>query len=959
MKKSLPYYPIILFLFLYTFQVKAQDLIYKHYTTEDGLPHDITYQIIQDSKGFIWAGTDDGLVRFNGKEIKSYGFEKGLKSNYVIDVVEDQKNDQYFIATWGRGIHVLKNDSIYKYEFSDKKDLSKINKIYRVNDSIILGFSNTHKLSIYNVNSYSLRAEFLGLKKGKLIKSQNSFKFDIPDINHTQLHDKVLLYDSELNTSIGIDLEGVYEFSQSELIKLTGVFSNKKSVHALLQVNDYTIISSYNTLSFYDKSRLLEKRNLKLPVGKIIQIQENRNKVYFVHIKSEDGLRQLYSYSLENNHLVNISKKAGINSSISDFLFDTDASLWITTYGSGIYQLLNTNNLFLGDQYFEKNNLTDVITLETGVMTMAPNILYYLDEHHSVSNQKIPFHTENFVKQTSRKLDLIMPNAKYLTFHSEFKNISIGSKHSKIFEFITDTNKKIRFIDNKVKITESETDTIIPIFSEDTGVYISKAVRFKDKIYAIYDPVGMYVFDVNSHNYYIWNKEFGVPANSFADILVHKNALWLGTNTGLYKITDDKIENFTTKNGLISNHVNGLFSDHHGILWVATQRGLNVLKEGQFYHIDKNLGQRSSALNKITEFNDYLYVIGNRGMFVYDNQKPFQVQSNTKLLIDHNQTNFSVIPINYINPNTVKIQYRLNETKWTELLNDKIDFQNLEEGEYDITFRYKDGLSNWNYTNVFGFLITKPWYESSWLYVCFIVLTLMGLLFVVYKQLVRVKRKNRVFKKIISEREQLQEDLKNVRHQIAQDFHDDLGNKLASISMLSNLSLKKSDKESGLYKNLFQINKDANVLYRGMRDFVWSLDYNNNSLSEVQIYLNDFGEKLFEYSEINFKSKNNVSKSKVFLPHYWNKQLVLVFKEAMTNAFKHSKASEVWFHVFYNENVLEISLEDNGIGYKHDEKGRKNGLLNMKERIKTINGELKFSSKRRGFKVYFKGVITK
>ena len=157
---------------MFVFQVKAQDLIYKHYTTEDGLPHDITYQIIQDSKGFIWAGTDDGLVRFNGKEIKSYGFEKGLKSNYVIDVVEDQKNDQYFIATWGRGIHVLKNDSIYKYELSDKKDLSKINKIYRVNDSIILGFSNTHKLSIYNVNSHGLRAEFLGLKKGKLIKKR-------------------------------------------------------------------------------------------------------------------------------------------------------------------------------------------------------------------------------------------------------------------------------------------------------------------------------------------------------------------------------------------------------------------------------------------------------------------------------------------------------------------------------------------------------------------------------------------------------------------------------------------------------------------------------------------------------------------------------------------------------------------------------------------------------------------
>ena len=960
MKSSLPYNPIFLALFFYLFNVKAQDVVYKHYSTEEGLPHDITYQIIQDSKGFIWAGTDDGLVRFNGKEFKTYGFEKGLKSNYVIDVVEDVKNNQYFIATWGRGIHILKNDTILKNESPNKKDLSKINKIYKINDSIVVGFTNTRALYSYNSKSHMMKTVIMGEDKGELVEVDRYDTSYLHDVNQEQVNGEVFLYDSELNTSLGKAINGIYKLTTEKIekLQLKEIDSLKLQIHGFTQENGYSIFSSYNTLYFYDQQRFLNKKKLKLPPGKIIQIQVFNNKLFFVHINREDGLRQLYSYSAENNYLTNISNKIGIINSISDFLFDKDASLWITTYGSGIYQLLNTKNVFLDNTSFQKDNLSDVTSLSNGVVTMAPNILYYLDDNNSVSHQKIPFHTESFQKIKGNQLNLIIPNSNGVSFHCKFKNIEVGSDGSKVFKFIVKDEKKIKLIYNKVEISNTKSDTIIKLNPDELGNNVRKALLFKDKIYAIFESMGVYCFDVTTHEFYKWNKKIGISANSFTDILIYKNAIWLGTNTGLYKIeNEESIKHYTIKDGLISNHINGIFVDQHDVLWVATQRGLNVFKDDHFYHIDKNLGQRSSSIKKVTEYNDYLYVIGNKGMFICENQKPFDVNSHTELLMNQQEDAFLVIPINYINPNTIRIQFQLNQDSWTNLLSDKINLQNLEEGNYTLSFRYKDGLSNWSYTEKYPFKVTKPWYNSTWIYICLILVTLAILLLIVYKQLLRVKKKNKVFKRIITEREKLQEDLKNVRHQIAQDFHDDLGNKLASISMLSNLSLKKSEKEDGLYNNLYQINKDANFLYRGMRDFVWSLDYKNNSLSEVQIYLNDFGEKLFEFSEINFKSKNNVSKSEVFLPHYWNKQLVLVFKEAMTNAFKHSKATEVFFYVFYKDGLLEITLEDNGIGYDFEAKGRRNGLLNMKERVKTINGELNFSSNN-GCKVYFKGKIT-
>ena len=76
----------------------------KHYTVEDGLPHDICYGLIQDSKGTIWTGTDDGLVRFNGDGFDVFNQEHGLTNPYVIDV-EEYKDDTLLLGTWGGGFN--------------------------------------------------------------------------------------------------------------------------------------------------------------------------------------------------------------------------------------------------------------------------------------------------------------------------------------------------------------------------------------------------------------------------------------------------------------------------------------------------------------------------------------------------------------------------------------------------------------------------------------------------------------------------------------------------------------------------------------------------------------------------------------------------------------------------------------------------------------------------------------
>ncbi len=69
--KNYTYY-IIVFYTLLSVQAFAQDISFKHLTTDDGLSNNQVLDVIQDKNGFIWLATDDGLNRFDGYSFKIY-----------------------------------------------------------------------------------------------------------------------------------------------------------------------------------------------------------------------------------------------------------------------------------------------------------------------------------------------------------------------------------------------------------------------------------------------------------------------------------------------------------------------------------------------------------------------------------------------------------------------------------------------------------------------------------------------------------------------------------------------------------------------------------------------------------------------------------------------------------------------------------------------------------------------
>lgn len=224
-------------------------------------------------------------------------------------------------------------------------------------------------------------------------------------------------------------------------------------------------------------------------------------------------------------------------------------------------------------------------------------------------------------------------------------------------------------------------------------------------------------------------------------------------------------------------------------------------------------------------------------------------------------------------------------------------------------------------------------------------------------QLRKVKSINTSLEKAVEKQLKLEKELTDVRDNLAQDFHDDLGNKLARLSFISKMIASDSSLKNQKVKNkINQITKDANSLYNGTRDFIFSLKSNSNCLEEVVTYLSDFGEDYFSKTEVKFVLIKKISKKK--LPHYWSKQLVYIFKEALTNTLKHSKCSQVTLQFEFKNNELRIRCIDNGIGINKADLNSKNGLLNMKKRASKIGGELTIENNKSGTIIQFKGKTT-
>lgn len=189
--------------------------------------------------------------------------------------------------------------------------------------------------------------------------------------------------------------------------------------------------------------------------------------------------------------------------------------------------------------------------------------------------------------------------------------------------------------------------------------------------------------------------------------------------------------------------------------------------------------------------------------------------------------------------------------------------------------------------------------------------------------------------------------LLTIRNNISKDLHDEVGSTLTSINILSNVSQQAIDVNAAEAKKMLQkIAIQSKTIQQSMSDIVWSIQPNNEKIENLVIRMREFAAQTLEPLNINLFFEVDEELRKQSLPIEYRKEILMIYKEALTNICKHANADTVKIDFRKtNKSSAELTITDNGI-WKGETSGT--GLRSMKERALSINSELRIEHNNNG-----------
>jgi signal transduction histidine kinase len=195
------------------------------------------------------------------------------------------------------------------------------------------------------------------------------------------------------------------------------------------------------------------------------------------------------------------------------------------------------------------------------------------------------------------------------------------------------------------------------------------------------------------------------------------------------------------------------------------------------------------------------------------------------------------------------------------------------------------------------------------------------------------QRQSRQQMELVERRRILEEE----RTRIARDIHDDLGATMTQIAMFSEVAQNHADVVvRGFLNDIFNCAHEAT---RSLDEIVWAIKPENDSLESLIRYLSRFVESYLRLAGLRFRLDAPDDLPSQALTSTQRHNLFLTAKEAVHNVVKHAQATEVWLRIKLQNNVLQLSIEDNGNGQAPALDASLNrGSANMKQRMEQIGG---------------------
>jgi signal transduction histidine kinase len=187
--------------------------------------------------------------------------------------------------------------------------------------------------------------------------------------------------------------------------------------------------------------------------------------------------------------------------------------------------------------------------------------------------------------------------------------------------------------------------------------------------------------------------------------------------------------------------------------------------------------------------------------------------------------------------------------------------------------------------------------------------------------------------------------LETLRIRIAADIHDDIGSTLSSIAIFADLLAKELGASSIRAHELAgRISRDLHRVQDSLHEIVWTLNPENDSLENVALKIHEHAVERLEPAGIAFSLDVPATSAQVHLPMVARRHFYLIFKEAINNLVRHSECRTASVRLECQDNMLLLTVWDDGRGFDAIDPMRGNGIRNMERRASAVGGTLKVTS---------------
>ena len=216
--------------------------------------------------------------------------------------------------------------------------------------------------------------------------------------------------------------------------------------------------------------------------------------------------------------------------------------------------------------------------------------------------------------------------------------------------------------------------------------------------------------------------------------------------------------------------------------------------------------------------------------------------------------------------------------------------------------------------------------------------------------------KEKALKTVLQQRETLQQkEIEKIqavyqtkeleRMRIAKDLHDDIGATLSSIHLYSELAAKTMENDSSKTKEILAaIENSAQKAMDEMGDIVWAIQSSTDEDKNLSSRIKNYGSSLLALKNISCHYNINPELDKKLVSVEARKNILLIIKEAINNIAKYSHATDASINLNEHEGNVTLSVIDNGTGVDTETVLKGNGLINMQNRCRYLDGTFEIIS---------------